>query len=99
MKLEVAVIAVAAALLGAGQMAAAADGKAVYDKSCGGCHNAMAPKLGDKKAWEPLIKKGSKELTAAVVKGKGAMPPKGGAASLSDDDIKAAVEYMVSKAK
>lgn len=86
------------ALLTAGQVAAA-DGKAVYDKSCAGCHAAIptAPKLGDKAAWIPLIKRGSKDLTAAVIKGKGAMPPKGGAAS--DADAKAAVDYMINAAK
>jgi len=91
-------VAATAMLFSMGQ-AAAADGKAIYDKSCGGCHNNMAPKLGDKEKWAPLIKEGTDKLVAAVIKGKGAMPPKGGAASASNDDIKAAVEYMVSKAK
>jgi cytochrome c5 len=77
--------------------AAAADGKAVYDKTCAGCHAAMPPKLGDKAAWAPLIKKGGNALTASVIKGKGAMPPKGGAGS--DADVKAAVDYMISQAK
>jgi cytochrome c5 len=99
MKLGIAVIVGIAALFGTGHIAAAADGKAVYDKSCGGCHNAMAPKLGDKAAWAPLAKKGTAALVASTVKGKGAMPPKGGAASLSEADIKAAIEYMVSQAK
>ena len=81
------------------QVAAAADGKAVFDKSCAGCHKAMAPKLGDKKDWQAVSKAGIDALTASVVKGKGAMPPKGGAAALSDADIKAAVQYMASQAK
>ena len=85
-----------AALMLSGQLAAA-DGKAVYDKSCKGCHAAMKPKTGDKEAWAPLIKMGPDALTAVVIKGKGAMPPKGGAAS--DDDAKAAVEYMISQSK
>jgi cytochrome c5 len=85
-----------AASLGAGSVAAA-DGKAVWDKSCAGCHAVMAPKTGDKAAWAPLIKKGTAELTAAVVKGGGVMPPKGGAAT--EEDIKAAVEYIVSQMK
>ena len=83
------------AALATGQ--AMADGKAVYDKSCAGCHAAMAPKLGDKAAWAPLIKRGSKDVTASVIKGKGAMPPKGGAAS--DADVKDAVEYMLIQGK
>ena len=77
--------------------AAAADGKAVYDKTCAVCHSAMPPRTGDKAAWAPLIKRGASDLTASVVKGKGAMPPKGGAAS--DADVKVAVDYMISKAK
>jgi nitrite reductase (NO-forming) len=74
---------------------ATADGKAVWDKSCAGCHKVLAPKTGDKAAWAPLIKKGAAELTAVVIKGKAPMPPKGGAAS--DADVKAAVEYIISQ--
>jgi cytochrome c5 len=85
-----------ATLCGAGQVAAA-DGKAVYTKSCAVCHAAMAPKFGDKAAWAPLIKRGAKDLAASVVKGKGAMPPKGGAAN--DADVQAAVEYIISASK
>jgi cytochrome c5 len=90
------VIGAVAALMVSGQIAAA-DGKAVYEKSCKGCHSAMKPKLGDKEAWAPLIKQGVDALTATVVKGKGMMPPKGGAAS--DADAKAAVEYIISQSK
>jgi len=85
------------AALSVGGQAGAADGKAVYDKSCKGCHSAMKPKTGDKEAWAPLIKQGAAALTATVVKGKGPMPPKGGAAN--EADVKAAVEYMMSQAK
>lgn len=84
------------ALLSAGQVAAA-DGKAVYESSCKGCHAAMKPKTGDKEAWAPLIKQGADTLTASVIKGKGMMPAKGKAAS--DADVKAAVEYMLSQSK
>src|ERR1044071_8057354 len=98
MKLAIIGITAAATLFSIGQVVAA-DGKAVYDKGCGGCHNAMDPKLGDKAKWAPLAKQGTDVLVASVVKGKGAMPPKGGMASASNEDIKAAVEYMVSKAK
>ena len=87
---------VVAALLAAGP-AAAADGKAVYEQSCKGCHSMIKPKTGDKAAWAPLIKQGADALTASVIKGKGIMPPRGKAAS--DADIKAAVEYMMSQGK
>ncbi len=96
MKRAILVVGAAAASLAMGQVAAA-DGKAVYDKSCKACHAAMKPKLGDKAAWAPLIKQGADALTASAIKGKGAMPPKGGAAS--DADVKAAVDYMISQAK
>jgi cytochrome c5 len=82
--------------------AVAADGKAVYDKTCSVCHAAgvaNAPKFGDKSAWAPRVTAGKDALTASVVKGKGAMPPKAGVATLSDDDIKAAVDYMLAAAK
>ena len=96
MKRAMVVLGAVAALVSTGQVAAA-DGKAVYDKSCKGCHSAMKPKMGDKAAWAPLIGKGADALTAVVVKGKTPMPPKGGAAN--EADVKAAVEYMISQSK
>jgi len=80
----------------------AADGKAVYDKTCVACHAtgvANAPKLGDKAAWAPRVATGQAALVASVMKGKGAMPPKAGAASLKDDEIAAAVDFMLSSVK
>jgi cytochrome c5 len=82
--------------------AVAAAGKKVYDSTCMACHAtgvANAPKLGDKAAWAPRIKQGSDTLLQSALKGKGAMPPKGGNASLSDADLRAAIEFMVSQAK
>ena len=79
-----------------------ADGKAVYDKVCAMCHAAgvaNAPKLGDKAAWGPRVGVGKDTLVATVIKGKGAMPPKAGAADLKEDDIKAAVEHMLAAIK
>ncbi len=96
MKRMIVMIGTVAAFMLAGQ-AAAADGKAVFDKTCKGCHSAMKPKMGDKAAWEPLIKKGADTLTATVMKGKPPMPPKGGAAS--EADVKAAVQYMMEQNK
>ena len=81
---------------------AAASGKAIYDASCVACHAAgvaNAPKLGDKAAWAPRVKTGMDALYTSVIKGKGAMPPKGTAMSASDADIKAAVDYMVATVK
>ena len=98
MKKLIASITVGAAVLAA-PAAGAADGKEIYAKSCALCHNAMPPKLSDKAAWAPRIKQGIDTLVASTVKGKGAMPPRGGGKSLSDADIKAAVEYMVSQSQ
>jgi cytochrome c5 len=81
---------------------AASSGKAVYDKTCTVCHGAGiagAPKFGDKAAWAPRIKTGIDSLHASALKGKGAMPAKGGNAALSDADVSAAVDYMVAAAK
>jgi cytochrome c5 len=82
--------------------AGAADGKKVFDSTCTACHAtgvAGAPKPGDKAAWAPRIKQGMDALVQSVLKGKGAMPPKGGNASLSDADVRAGVEFMVSQSK
>jgi cytochrome c5 len=81
---------------------AAADGKKVYDAICTACHTAGvagAPKLGDKAAWAPRLGQGVDGLMQSVIKGKGAMPPKAGNPALSDAEIHAAVEFMVSQAK
>ena len=82
--------------------AAMADGADTYKKTCMACHAAgvaNAPKLEDKAAWKPRIAQGKDALYVSVLKGKGAMPPKAGRADLSDDVIKAAVDYMVSQVK
>ncbi len=77
-------------------------GKSIYDASCVACHGAGvagAPKAGDKAAWAPRLKTGMDALYASALKGKGAMPPKGGNASLADADIKAAVDYLTGLAR
>jgi cytochrome c5 len=83
------------------KVAAANNGEALYKQVCTACHAAGvagAPKSGDKAAWAPRIKTGIDAMTASVIKGKGAMPPKGGSAA-SDAEIRATVEYMVNAAK
>ena len=105
----VAVIAAAAPVAAAAPAAAPAaamkvaanSGEALYKQVCTGCHAqsvAGSPKFGDKAAWAPRIKTGIDALTASVVKGKGAMPAKGGSAA-SEAEIRATVEYMVNAAK
>jgi cytochrome c5 len=81
--------------------AAAGAGEALYKQACVVCHAsgvAGAPKFGDKASWAVRLPTGVDTLTATVIKGKGAMPPKGGSTA-SDGDIRAAVEYMVSAVK
>lgn len=97
--------AVAAAAVPAAAKPAAASasdaGKKVYDTYCAACHVAGvagAPKFGDKAAWAPRIATGMDALYSSVIKGKGAMPAKGGSPA-SDDDLKAAVQFMVAAAK
>jgi len=77
-------------------------GKSVYDATCMVCHAAGvagAPKAADRAAWAPRLKSGMPALYASSMKGKNAMPPKGGNLALSDADVKAAVDYMVGLVK
>ena len=77
------------------------DGATIYNSVCGACHNtgaAGAPKIDDKAAWAPRLAQGKDGLIKSVTNGKGAMPPKGGA-TLSDDEIKGVVDYVLSKVK
>ena len=78
------------------------DGAKVFASGCNVCHTAGvagAPKLGDKAAWAPRMGQGIDALTAAVIKGKGAMPPRGAVANASDAELRGAVEYMVATVK
>ncbi len=91
-----------AAAAAAGASHPAVDGKKIYEGGCVVCHGAGiagAPKFGDKAAWAPRIKTGMDTLYATAIKGKGAMPPKGGNPALTDEQMKAAVDYMVAAAK
>jgi len=81
-------------------------GKSVYGKTCALCHGAGiagAPKPGDKDDWGPRIAQGNDTLYKHAIEGftgaKGMMPPRGGGANLSDDEVKAAVDYMVAQSK
>ena len=83
---------------------AAADpgvGKALYEKSCVLCHGAGlagAPKFGDKAAWAPYVATGIDTMLKVAISGKGAMPPRG-ASTATDDELRAAIQYMVDHAK
>ncbi|MBN9367625.1 MAG: cytochrome c5 family protein [Comamonadaceae bacterium] len=76
-------------------------GKSVYGKTCAMCHAAGvagAPKPGDKADWGPRIAQGKDTLYKHALEGftgsKGMMPARGGAATLGDDEVKAAVDFM-----
>lgn len=88
---------------GAGEAAA---GDAIYETSCAACHAsgvAGAPTFGDEAAWSGRMEKGIDTLYSNAIDGfqgeTGVMPPKGGNTSLSDEEVKAAVDYMVEQAE
>jgi Cytochrome c5 len=75
-----------------------AAGRQTYQQACAFCHDkgvAGAPKLGDTAAWSARTAQGKETLYASALRGKGAMPAKGGNPSLSDDAVKAAVDFLV----
>lgn len=81
-------------------------GKSVYNKVCAMCHAAGvagAPKPGDKADWGPRIAQGPEVLYKHALEGftgaKGMMPARGGGASLTDDEVKAAVDHMVAASR
>lgn len=81
-------------------------GKSAYGKACALCHaagTAGAPKPGDKADWSPRIAQGMDLLNKHAIEGftgaKGLMPARGGAATLSDDEVKAAVAFMVDQSR
>jgi cytochrome c5 len=77
-------------------------GKHVYESACVICHAsgaAGAPVIGDAKAWSSRIKQGEAVLVSHVTQGFNLMPPKGACVQCSDDDLKAAVHYLVSQVK
>ncbi|CUR68045.1 c-type cytochrome [Achromobacter xylosoxidans] len=102
-------LALAAGLAVGGLAHAAADapaqldpaGEKLYRSACVVCHAsgvANAPKLGDKQAWAPFLALGADALLATVLKGKGAMPPRGGTAA-DEATLRAAVAYMMDAAR
>ncbi|NDP40671.1 MAG: cytochrome c5 family protein [Rhodoferax sp.] len=81
-------------------------GKSVYGKVCAMCHAvgaAGAPKPGDKTDWAPRIAQGNDTLYKHALEGftgaKGLMPARGANATLSDDEVKAAVDYMADQSR
>ena len=83
-----------------GAAAGGADGKKVYEASCQACHGGAVPgvpHVGKKEDWAPRIKQGKDTLHKHALEGFNAMPARGGNGSLSDDEVKAAVDYMANQ--
>lgn len=77
-------------------------GKEVFDAVCQACHAtgaAGAPKYGDKAAWAKYLEKGIEDMYKFALSGKGVMPPRGGRADLTDENVKSAVDYMADAVK
>ncbi|WP_417761884.1 c-type cytochrome [Shewanella sp.] len=80
--------------------AQAADGEAVYNKSCMFCHASGvggAPRAHDEAAWKSLMDKGMPTMLKAVKEGKGNMPPNAMCGSCTDEEFKASIEFMAKK--
>gem|GEM_PF-697382 len=72
--------------------------KEIYDATCVACHGSgvlNAPKFGDKAGWADRIAKGNDTLLKNAINGLNAMPPRGGNAGLSDEDVKRTLDYML----
>ena len=73
-------------------------GDAVYNAACVACHDTgvlNAPKRGDTASWGDRLDKGIEGLLTSAIQGINAMPARGGDASITDDELKAAIEYML----
>lgn len=86
----------------AAEKSAANLGQLTYQANCAACHDtgvAGAPKIGDQSTWSEHAAHGSEHLLSAVVDGKGAMPPRAGNPGLSDAEITAAIEYILTRSR
>ncbi len=77
-------------------------GEKIVSSVCASCHAAglmQSPKIGSADDWAPRIEKGIETLYQHAINGFNMMPAKGGRADLTDEEVKAAVDYMVSQAQ
>jgi S-disulfanyl-L-cysteine oxidoreductase SoxD len=85
---------------GVARAAVTSAGELTYQQACAVCHAAgigEAPIPGDKVAWSGRLAKGRAALVASALSGIGIMPPKGGRSDISDDDIAAAVDFIIAQ--
>ncbi|MCF6354165.1 MAG: c-type cytochrome [Candidatus Polarisedimenticolaceae bacterium] len=103
------IIALAAAgMVVFGMNAQARSGEEVYNAVCKNCHDApmaaavMSPEVGNKEQWAPRIAKGADALYDVAINGSKvnpAMTPRGTCPDCTDDELKAAVDYMIEKSQ
>lgn len=73
-------------------------GEEVYNQFCFVCHAAGvggAPILGDGEQWAPRVATGMESLMNSTLNGKNGMPARGTCVSCSDDELQAAVDFML----
>ncbi|MBQ0720943.1 MAG: cytochrome c5 family protein [Gammaproteobacteria bacterium] len=95
---EVSLVGEVASAPAAGNGGGSRSGSDVYSTSCKTCHDAGmagAPKLGAPDQWAARIDKGMDTLYTSAISGFQGMPPKGLCMDCSDDELKAAVDYMI----
>lgn len=90
----------------ADESTSARSGEAVFEAHCANCHTGGfggfftgAPKIGKKKAWKSLAPKGVDALTASTIAGTEKMPPRAECAACTDDELRAAVEYILEESQ
>ena len=94
------VAATVALAIGASPLWASHNGKHVYKKTCGNCHHfgaLGAPVFGDVAAWKPRVAQGKAVLYQHALHGFKSMPAKGANPRLTDQEVRLAVDYMISE--
>ena len=99
-------LALSSAAIAGGHSSTVASGKTVFETNCAKCHDSFiggftsgAPALGDQADWATLVPKGVDGLTETTIAGIGEMKARGGCAACSDEEIRAAVEYILEQNK
>ena len=95
-------VASSAPAAGASGSSAGLSGQQIYDQFCFACHATgvgEAPLFGSLEQWQPRIDQGMDQMLAISLTGIGAMPPKGTCMACSDDEMRAAIQYMVDSAQ